>query len=136
MSRKAAWQIIEAEAREAFRGEGRFPFRAYSEFMPPPYVGVKPYAPALADRACTSRSADLGALDIDEYEQHQELDAGLQRIADHLIKELDFLLRGDDHAFPRTFLDGNPAWPAELADAAAAGKLADDPIVLTLPLAL
>src|SRR5579872_2676373 len=26
-----------------FRGEGRFPIAAYSEFMPPPRAGLKPY---------------------------------------------------------------------------------------------
>ena len=26
-----------------FRGEGRFPLPAYSEFMPPPRVGTRPY---------------------------------------------------------------------------------------------
>ena len=51
MSRPGAWEQIEAEARGAFAGEGRFPLPAYSEFMPAPYVGIKPYAPTRAARA-------------------------------------------------------------------------------------
>jgi len=39
------WALFEHEATDAFVGRGRFPIRAYSEFMPPPYVGIKPYAP-------------------------------------------------------------------------------------------
>jgi hypothetical protein len=39
------WSLFERESEQALVGRGRFPIRAYSEFMPPPYVGIKPYAP-------------------------------------------------------------------------------------------
>ena len=55
------------------------------------------------------------ALDIDEYEQAHDLEPGLDRIAEHLVDELGKLRRGEPHALSRTLLDGNPAWPAELA---------------------
>jgi hypothetical protein len=42
MTRLASWSWIAAEAKDAFVGSGRFPLRAYSEFMPPPYVVLKP----------------------------------------------------------------------------------------------
>src|SRR5690348_7595969 len=128
-----AWEHIEAEAEEAF---ARFPLRAYSELMPPPYVGIKPYAPRRAHAAATFGVSAGDALDIDEYEQAHDLEPGLDRIADHLVAELGKLVRGVPHALPRSLLDGNPAWPAELAAAAAGGKLAHDPLVVICALAL
>src|SRR5579862_8214099 len=112
------WERIEAEARDAFHGEGRFPLRAYSESMPPPYVGIKPYAPSRTSTAATFGATDASRLDIDEYEQAHDLEPGLDRIADHLIDELGKLVRGEAHALSKSLLDGNPAWPKELADAA------------------
>ena len=128
-----AWEHIEAEAEEAF---ARFPLRAYSELMPPPYVGIKPYAPRRAQAAATFGVSAGDALDIDEYEQAHDLEPGLDRIADHLVAELGKLVRGVPHALPRSLLDGNPAWPPELAAAAAAGRLAHDPLVVICALAL
>jgi len=105
-----------------------FPLRAYSEFMPPPWVGVKPYAPA------RTGIAGLGGDDfeISEYERAHELERGLARIGEHVVRELGALMRGSTHALSRTILDGNPAWPDELAKAA----IEDDPIALLLPVAL
>jgi hypothetical protein len=130
------WEQIEAEARDAFHGMGRFPLRAYSEFMPPPYVGIKPYAPDRGHASTTFGVGDGDALDIDEYEQAHDLEPGLDRIADHLLFELGKLVRGQPHALSRTLLEGNSAWPPELADAARAGKLAHDPLILICALAL
>src|SRR5438477_11709468 len=118
-----SWEQIEAEARGAFVGEGRFPLRAYSELMPPPYVGIKPDAPSGAHQAATFGCSDAGALDIDEYEQAHDLEPGLERIAKHLVDELGKLVHGKPHALSKTLLDGNAAWPPELAAAAKAGKL-------------
>jgi hypothetical protein len=131
-----AWEQIEAEARDAFRGVGRFPLRAYSEFMPPPYVGIKPYAPSRAQAATTFAVSSGDALDIDEYEQAHDIEPGLDRVANHLLSELGKLLGGHPRALSRTLLQGNPAWPAEIADAALAGKLAHDPLIVICPLAL
>jgi hypothetical protein len=125
------WTAIEAEAREAFRGEGRFPLRAYSEFMPAQFVGWKPCALGTGREAAT-----LGACEIDEYEWAHEIAPGLDRIAEHILHELGKLVRGQPHALSHTLLDGSPAWPRELADAAHAGKLADEPLVIAMPLAL
>ncbi len=129
------WQALAAEARDAFRGAGRFPLRAYSEFMPAPFVGVKPYQLEVADGVATA-GASRNALEIDEYEQAHDLEPGFDRIADHVVHELGRLMRGEPHALSKTLLDGNPAWPAELADAARAGTLADDPIAIAMALAL
>src|SRR5262249_36567177 len=98
------WSQFAAEARAAYRGDGRFVLRAYSEMMPGPYVGVKPYLPER--RACTF-GGDGDALDIDEYEQSHDLEPGLRRIAEHVIGELSRLVRGEAHALSRTLLTDN-----------------------------
>ena len=119
--------VLEAECAARVRGRGAFPIRAYSELMPPPYVGTKPVG---------CRHATFGVAAIDEYEQAHDLAPGLDRIAAHVIAELGKLVRGEPHALSHTLLADNPAWPAELAQAARAGTLADDPLVLAMSLAL
>ncbi len=131
-----AWQRIEAEAHGVFLGAGRFPLRAYSELMPPPYVGLKPYAPRAELGATTDRISDGDSFDLDEYEQAQSIGPGLDQIADQLVTRLERLLRGGAHGLSRTLLDDNPAWPAELAEAARDGRLEHDPLVVICPLAL
>ncbi len=130
-----AWPLIEAEARRALAAR-LFPLRAYSEWMPPPYVGIKPYDPDRTHTPATAAATDDESLDITEYEQSQEIEPGLPLLADHILRELRKLVRGEPHALSHTLLDGNPAWPAALADAAHRGALADDPLVLAMPLAL
>ncbi|HEY1906232.1 MAG TPA: M28 family peptidase [Myxococcaceae bacterium] len=131
-----AWEQIESEALDAFRGTGRFPLRAYSEFMPPPFVGIKPYVPSRAGAPTTFPVSSGDALDVDEYEQVQHLEPGLDRIAEHLVHELGRVARGQPNALSRTMLEGNPAWPAELSTAAHANQLQHDPGVVICPLAL
>jgi len=127
------WSQIEAEARAAFR---EFPLRAYSEAMPPPYVGIKPYAPSRGAGACTFGVSHGDALDIDEYEQAHDLEPGFDRIADHVLGELGKLMTGKPHALSKSLLANNAAWPDELAAAARAGKLAHDPMIVMCALAL
>ncbi|HEY3803301.1 MAG TPA: M28 family peptidase [Kofleriaceae bacterium] len=130
------WDVIEDEARGAFHGAGNFPLRAYSEAMPPPYVGIKPYAPERGRNCSTFACSSGHALDIDEYEQAFDLEPGFDRIGKHLVEELAKLVHGQPHALSKTLLDGNPAWPAELADAAKHGKLAHDKLIVIASLAL
>ncbi|MGO9832384.1 MAG: M28 family peptidase [Myxococcaceae bacterium] len=130
------WEQIEAEATAAMRVARRFPLPAYSEFMPPPYVGIKPYAPNRSNAPTTFAVRGGDTLDIDEYEQAHDLEPGLDRIAVHLLSELGRLLGGQSRALSQTLLDGNAAWPVDLADAARAGKLSHDPLVVICPLAL
>jgi peptidase M28-like protein len=80
--------------------------------------------------------ATLGACEIDEYEWAHEVAPGLDRIAEHLVHELGKLVRGEPHALSHSLLDGSPAWPDELAAAARAGALADEPVVIAVALAL
>ena len=132
------WSLLEAEAKSAFAGSGRFPLRAYSEFMPPPYVAIKPYAPSMSRAldACTSRMGDELTLDITEYEQSEELEPGLGRIATLLVTEVARLARGTSRLMSHTLLDDNPAWPAALADAAMHRGFAQETFSIALPLAL
>nr|HEX4313843.1 M28 family peptidase [Kofleriaceae bacterium] len=130
------WEQIEAEAEGAYVGAGKFPMPAYSEFMPPPYVGIKPAAGRRADGAATASAGDAASIDVDEYELAHQLEPGLDHVGTHLVDELGKLVRGESHGLSRTLLAGNPAWPAELADAATAGRLAHDPLLVILALAL
>src|SRR5262252_9095102 len=99
-----AWEQIEAEARESF-GKRPFPLRAYSEFMPSPYVGIKPYIPARASTACTFAVSRAHTLDIDEYEQAHDVEPGLDRIAEHLVLELGKFLAGEPRGLPHALLE-------------------------------
>ena len=130
------WSRIEAEARHAFSGDGRFPLPAYSELMPPPWVGIKPYQPHRRSAAATAMTTVEDALDVTEYEQAQELVPGLAHVAARVLVELCKLQSGAAHGLSRTLLADNSAWPAELAEAAAQGRLADREIAIALPLAL
>ncbi|MEZ0227795.1 MAG: hypothetical protein ACAI25_04165, partial [Planctomycetota bacterium] len=108
-----------------FRGAGRFPIRAYSEFLPPPWVGVKPAGEG--EPSCHLAGADRWS--VAEHEEHEELRPGLERVARPLLVELGKLVRGERHALSRTLLDDNPAWSKALV-----GKTRE--LTLILPLAL
>lgn len=131
MDDAAFWSLIEGEARAAWRGDDRFPLRAYSELMPAQFVGWKPCAQGRGRSVAT-----LGAREIDEYEWAHELVPGFGWIAEHVLAQIGKLMRGEHHMLSDTLLDGNPAWPAELAQAAHDGKLAGEPLVIALSLAL
>lgn len=130
------WVTIEDEARDAFHGPGRFPLPPYSEYMPPPYIGIKPAAPDRAALAATCTACSDAALDVDEYEQASTLEPGLDHLAEKLATATHRLLRGEPHGLSATLLDGNPAWPAELAAAARGHELAHDPQIVICALAL
>src|SRR3954464_11061085 len=91
------WTSFEAEGEAAFRGRGRSPLRAYSEFMPAQYVGWKPCA-----RGTGRAAATLGHREIDEYEWAHEIAPGLDRIAERILHELGKLVRGEPHALSHT----------------------------------
>ena len=114
-----AWTLLLDEAKAARRGR----IAAYSEFMPPPYVVVKPSG-AVDPLALPDDDQDIWR--ISEYEQAQELRPGLLRIARHILEDLASLARGRSHRLSRALVDDNPAWPAALAGArVAVGRHAD-----------
>jgi hypothetical protein len=115
------------------RGEGRFPIAAYSEYMPPPRVGQKPYgsweieSPFLPD--------DLWGWQVSAHEQEQELTPGLADIGRQLIDALVALATGrGTHRIGRRHLENNPYWPKSLAE--GAGALAQERYLFLSPLAL
>ncbi len=132
------WKYLLADAGWC-RGQGHFPIPAYSEFMPPPWVGVKPYD-SPARRGCqppepASPPADDWGWPISEYEQALQLRPGLQWVAGHVLHDMVRLGSGQRPAhISRTKLADNPYWPAQLA--ARAGQLRHERYVLLLALAL
>jgi len=100
--------------------------------MPSPCLRPKPYE--LWWPGGTLRDEDV--FDVSEYEQADELEPGLTRIAGHLLGELSKLVAGRPTELSRTLLADNPAWPIELSEAASAGRLPSAPLTLLFPLAL
>jgi hypothetical protein len=115
------------------KGLGKsFRIAAYSEFMPPPRVGWKPYAHASINRQLLAGNDPFG-WKVHEFDEVLELQPGLFHIARQLLTRLKKLQDGDpDTGLPRHVSRNNPFWPDELSSA----KLEDDPCVLLLPLAL
>jgi len=74
------------------RGEGRFPIAAYSEYMPPPRVGQKPYG--LWEIESPFVRDDLWGWQIPAHEQEQELTPGLADIGRQLIDAMVALATG------------------------------------------
>jgi hypothetical protein len=121
-------------AANVFRGKGRYPIDAYSEFMPPPRLGWKPYASEPPDPQLF-RAEDPWGWYITEYEEHNDLQPGLLQVAQQIVDKLHHLLHGDPvHATLKRALFDNPAWPPELSR--QAGQLDHDRCVCLLPLAL
>jgi hypothetical protein len=128
---KSAWEQLQAGARW-FNREGAFPLPAYSEFMPPPHVGLSPYG---ATVPCPINRDDPWGWAIDEYEETFQLRPGLHSVASQLVSTLIRLTRGQpEHGISRMKLEGNPYWPKNLAD--RAGALERERYVVLLPLAL
>lgn len=130
----AGWEIF-MQGMPWFSGKGRFPLPAYSEFMPPPRLGPRPYAeggPGLfADE-------DPFGWHVSEIEEEYELRPGLNHLADQIMASLLRLGRGEPEYHiaghkGRNLVD-NPYWPPDLA--ARAGRLAHERYVVFLPLAL
>lgn len=129
----AGWQQL-IPAANPYRGAGQYPIDAYSEFMPPPHLGWKAYAaePPLAQ---LFDPEDPWGWHINEYEEANELQPGLEQVAKQLIHRLWHLLQGETaHAISKQMLEDNVYWPEELRQ--RAGSLKHDRCVILAPLAL
>jgi hypothetical protein len=116
------------------RGPGRYPIDAYSEFMPPPRVGIKPYGNEPADRQLF-RADDPFGWHVPEFEEARELRPGLVQVAKQVVGRVAHVLSGDHaHGMAGCDLADNPYWPAELAE--RVGTLGHDCGVVLVPLAL
>jgi hypothetical protein len=111
--------------------EGKFPISAYSEFMPPPHLGVKPYSMKGRNSVGTS---DPNGWEVTEYEEAFEFQPGLHHLACQFVNALEHLCCGRPaHGISRTKLTDNPYWPPELSE--RAGELSHEHHVMLLPLA-
>jgi hypothetical protein len=118
--------------KEGFRGHSDFRIAAYSEYMPPPRVGWKPYGSTPINSQLFSDDDPYG-WKIHEFDEALELRPGLLQIAKQLMTRLKRLQDGNpDTGLPRHISRNNPFWPPELASA----NLQKDRCVLLLPLAL
>src|SRR5438105_1902058 len=127
---KQGWKQL-LDGAPWFRGEGKYPVPAYSEFMPPPRLLFKPYdtEPRLFVED------DPWCWPVTEYEEAFWLRPGLEKIAHQVLCALVHLGNGRPaHGFARGKLKDNVYWPDELA--AHAGKLSHERYVLLMPLAL
>lgn len=118
-----------------FESEGNFPLPAYSEFMPPPRLGIKPYGETdfiLHD------PADNFGINISELDEETVLKPGLS----HIIKQVmhKIVKFGSGHTeyhitgHHKQNLKDNPYWPEELSEKAAGLK--HERFVSILPFAL
>ncbi len=106
------WRAL-VRAEGLFHGEGRFPIAAYSEFMPPPRIGIKPsgayeYESPFAD-------GDPWGWQITFREQERELAPGLPLIGRQIVEHMMALavVSGSQHAGYYHF-KSNPYWPGML----------------------
>jgi len=129
----AGWKQLIPPA-DLYRGAGRFPIDAYSEFMPPPRLGWKPYGGESREAQLFDPEDPWGWY-VSEYEEANELRPGLDQVAHHVVAKLWHLVHGDPaHGLSRRMLTDNVYWSPELDD--HRGKLAHERCVALLPLAL
>ena len=115
-----------------FRGAGAYALDAYSEFLPPPLLGRKPYG--YQDPLLFSDD-DPNGWHVTEYEEHLELRPGMAEIAQRITNSMAHLGGGRQaHGIAKGKLTNNPYWPDSLAK--HAGTLHHERYVLILPLAL
>jgi len=115
-----------------FKGPGRYPIGAYSEFMPPPRVGLAPYGEV---NPFLFQEGDAAGWHVTEYEEAFELRPGLSRIAEQVMESMLHLANGREaHGISRAKLTDNPYWPRQLAE--RAGQLGHERFVLLLSLSL
>jgi hypothetical protein len=118
---------------DLFRGDDKYRIDAYSEFMPAPRVGWKPYGDREPDSNLFD-PADPFGWRVSEFEEELELKPGLAQVAKQILAKLARLLDGDpDTGLPRLHPTENSYWPPELA---AEPKLPQERCVALLPLTL
>jgi hypothetical protein len=118
-----------------FRCNGCYPVTAYSEFMPPPLLGRKPYGKP--DYRLISENDSFG-WKITEMEEEYELRPGIEHVGRQIMSAIIKLGKGATEHFISGHggenLKNNPYWPPELAS--RAGTLDNERFVTLLPLML
>jgi hypothetical protein len=129
----AGWKALIPD-KPPFLDRGKFPIPAYSEFMPPPRVGWKPYGPDPIDRALFSEDDPWG-WHVNEFEEARELEPGFQQVAKQLLGTLNHVLQGKAaQGLTKQDLTNNAYWPEELAQHVA--ELKHEACIIIAPLAL
>jgi hypothetical protein len=90
---RLGWQQLLPDA-SLYHGAGRYPIDAYSEFMPPPRLGWKPYANEPPDPQVFDPIDPWGWY-VSEYEEANEIQPGLEQIARQLAGKVRHTLRGN-----------------------------------------
>jgi hypothetical protein len=118
-----------------FKCDGCYPLTAYSEFMPSPLVGRKPYGKP--DYRLIDRNDPYG-WNITEIEEEFELKPGIEHVGHQIMTSILKIGRGETEHFISGHggenLKNNPYWPQELSD--KAGSLTNERFVALLPLML
>jgi hypothetical protein len=115
-----------------YGGAERFRMMAYSEMMPPPLIGWRPYG---ANHPAPRSPDNPFAWLVSEREQVFELGPGLQLIAREVLHALARLDREQpSRGISRGKLEGNCYWPKELAE--LPGAIPHERYVTFMPLAL
>src|SRR5262249_55190520 len=84
-----------------FQGSDAFRIDAYSEYVPPPRVGWKPYGPVPVNQYVFSADDAFG-WQVHEFDEALELQPGLHQIARQLLTQLKRLQDGNpDTDLPR-----------------------------------
>jgi hypothetical protein len=117
-----------------FQGADRYPLDAYSEFMPPPLLGWKPYGNESPDPQLFNPEDPWGWY-VPEYEEANELRPGLQQVACQIVDKLCHLVCGETiHGFSRRMLEDNVYWSEELDN--RTGTLCHERCVVLMGIAL
>jgi hypothetical protein len=125
------WDLLSQDHLWA-RGAGNYAITAYSEFMPGPFLQIKPYG--TQPRPVRDPADPEGWL-VSEGEQAFELRPGMEVIARELVKVIMHLGQGlPTPQIGKAHLRDNPYWPDELA--AAAGKLTHEKYLTLAAVAL
>jgi hypothetical protein len=129
---RTGWQRL-IPRDNCFQNPDAYRIDAYSEFMPAPRLGWKPYGTLPVNPHLFSPDDPFGWM-VHEFDEALELQPGLYHIARQLLTRFKRLQDGNpETGLPRNICRDNPFWPPELA---SAKRLQTDRCVLLLPLAL
>jgi hypothetical protein len=125
------WDRLLTDVPKYGRAE-RFQIMAYSEMMPPPLIGWRPYG---TNHPVPRSPENPFIWLVDEREQAFELGPGLQLIAREVLPALQRLDREQPaRGINRAKLEGNCYWPEDLAE--LPGAIPHERYVTFMPLAL
>jgi hypothetical protein len=131
---RTGWQTL-LEGYPWFNCDGCYHIAAYSEFMPSPLVGRKPYGKP--DYRLLSEEDPFG-WKITEMEELYELKPGIEHIGQQIMSDIVKLGKGISQHFISGHdgenLRNNPFWPSELA--LRAGSLDQERYIALLPMML